>query len=71
MMFLAAWPGQAADIPESAGGISLQGIAQGAIHMGQPALRHTALRVSGVYTLKKDSVTWDEEKSTRRVFLHA
>jgi site-specific recombinase XerD len=33
-------------------------------------LRHTALRISDVCTLKKDAVSWDEEKSTWRVFLH-
>lgn len=33
-------------------------------------LRHTALRVSDVCTMKKDAVSWDEEKSTWRVFLH-
>ena len=33
-------------------------------------LRHTALRVSDVCALKKDAVSWDEEKSTWRVFLH-
>lgn len=33
-------------------------------------LRHTALRVSDVCTLKKDAVSWDEEKATWRVFLH-
>jgi site-specific recombinase XerD len=32
-------------------------------------LRHTALRVSDVCTLKTDAVSWDEEKSTWRVFL--
>jgi site-specific recombinase XerD len=33
-------------------------------------LRHTALRVSDVCTLKKDAVSWDKEKSTWRVFVH-
>jgi site-specific recombinase XerD len=32
-------------------------------------LRNTALRVSDVCTLKKDAISWDEEKSTWRVFL--
>ena len=32
-------------------------------------LRHTALRISDVCTLRKDAVSWDEEKSTWRVFL--
>lgn len=33
-------------------------------------LRRTALRVSDVCTLKKDAVSWDQEKGTWRVFLH-
>jgi site-specific recombinase XerC len=33
-------------------------------------LRHTALRVSEVCTLKKDAVSLDKEKSTSWVFLH-
>jgi integrase/recombinase XerC len=33
-------------------------------------LRHTALRVSDVCTLKKDAVSWDAAKSTWRVLLH-
>ena len=32
-------------------------------------LRHTALRVSDVCTLRKDAVSWDPEKNTWRVFL--
>ncbi|MGP8247083.1 MAG: tyrosine-type recombinase/integrase [Bryobacteraceae bacterium] len=33
-------------------------------------LRHTALRVSDVCTLRKDAVSWDSEKNTWRVFLY-
>jgi integrase len=33
-------------------------------------LRHTALRVSDVCTLRKDGVSWDPEKAVWRVFLH-
>jgi site-specific recombinase XerD len=33
-------------------------------------LRHTALRVSDVCTLRKDAVSWDPEKNTWRVFLY-
>ena len=33
-------------------------------------LRHTALRVSDVCTMKRDAVSWDQAKSTWRVFLH-
>ncbi len=33
-------------------------------------LRHTALRVSDVCTLRKDAVSWDAEKNTWRVFLY-
>jgi site-specific recombinase XerD len=33
-------------------------------------LRHTALRISDVATLRKDAVSWDAEKSTWRMFLH-
>jgi integrase len=33
-------------------------------------LRHTALRVSAVCTLRMDAVTWDAETNTRRVFLY-
>jgi integrase len=33
-------------------------------------LRHTALRVSDVCTLRKDAVSWDQEKNTSRVFLY-
>lgn len=33
-------------------------------------LRHTALRVSDVCTLRKDGVAWDPEKAVWRVFLH-
>jgi site-specific recombinase XerD len=32
-------------------------------------LRHTALRISDVYTLRKDAITWDGGKSTWRVCL--
>jgi site-specific recombinase XerD len=32
-------------------------------------LRHTALRISDVCTLRKDAVTWDQERSTWRVFI--
>jgi site-specific recombinase XerD len=32
-------------------------------------LRHSALRISDVCTLRKDAVSWDDEKSTWRVFL--
>lgn len=32
-------------------------------------LRHTALRISDVCTLRKDAVSWDQEKNTWRVFL--
>ena len=32
-------------------------------------LRHTALRISDVCTLRKDAVSWDEENSTWRVLL--
>ena len=32
-------------------------------------LRHTALRISDVCTLRKDSVSWDPEKGTWRVFV--
>jgi integrase len=33
-------------------------------------LRHTALRVSDICTLRKDAVSWDAEKHTWRVFLY-
>jgi integrase len=33
-------------------------------------LRHTALRISDVSTLRKDAVSWDQSGSTWRVFLH-
>ncbi len=33
-------------------------------------LRHTALRVSDVCTLRKDAVSWDPERGTWRVFLY-
>jgi len=33
-------------------------------------LRHTALRVSDVCTLRKDAVSWDAENNTWRVFLY-
>jgi site-specific recombinase XerD len=33
-------------------------------------LRHTALRVSDVCTLRKDAVSWDQERATWRVFLY-
>jgi integrase len=33
-------------------------------------LRHTALRVSDVCTLRKDAVSWDAEHNTWRVFLY-
>jgi site-specific recombinase XerD len=33
-------------------------------------LRHTALRVSDVCTLRKDAVSWDPERNTWRVFLY-
>jgi integrase len=33
-------------------------------------LRHTALRVSDVCILRKDAVSWDQEKNTWRVFLY-
>jgi integrase len=33
-------------------------------------LRHTALRISDVSTLRKDAVSWDSEKNTWRVFLY-
>jgi integrase len=33
-------------------------------------LRHTALRVSDVCTLRKDAISWDREKGAWRVFLH-
>jgi integrase/recombinase XerD len=33
-------------------------------------LRHTALRVSDVCTIRKDAISWDEKNSTWRVFLH-
>jgi site-specific recombinase XerD len=32
-------------------------------------LRHTALRISDVSTLRKDAVSWDPERSTWRVFI--
>ena len=32
--------------------------------------RHTALRISDVCTLRKDAITWDEERATWRVWLH-
>jgi len=32
-------------------------------------LRHTALRISDVCTMRKDAVTWDQERSTWRVFI--
>jgi site-specific recombinase XerD len=32
-------------------------------------LRHTALRISDVSTLRKDAVSWDQERSTWRVFI--
>jgi site-specific recombinase XerD len=32
-------------------------------------LRHTALRISDVSTLRKDAVSWDKERSTWRVFI--
>jgi integrase len=32
-------------------------------------LRNTALRISDVCTLRKDSISWDQEKATWRVFL--
>lgn len=32
-------------------------------------LRHTALRISDVCTLRKDAISWDAEKSQWRVFL--
>jgi site-specific recombinase XerD len=32
-------------------------------------LRHTALRISDVCTLRRDAVSWDQEKSTWRVFV--
>jgi len=32
-------------------------------------LRHTALRISDVCTLRKDAVSWDQEKNAWRVFL--
>ena len=32
-------------------------------------LRHTALRVSDVCTLRKDAISWDQEKTTWRVLL--
>ena len=32
-------------------------------------LRHTALRISDVSTLRKDAVSWDEAGATRRIFL--
>lgn len=33
-------------------------------------LRHTALRISDVCTLRRDAVSWDAGKSTWRIFLH-
>jgi site-specific recombinase XerD len=33
-------------------------------------LRHTALRVSDVCTLPKDAISWDEQNSAWRIFLH-
>jgi site-specific recombinase XerD len=33
-------------------------------------LRHTALRISDVCTLRKDAVSWDPEKNTWRIFLY-
>jgi site-specific recombinase XerD len=33
-------------------------------------LRHTALRVSDVCTLRKDAISWDPEQNTWRVFLY-
>jgi hypothetical protein len=33
-------------------------------------LRHTALRVSDVCTLRKDAASWDREQNTWRVFLY-
>jgi integrase len=32
-------------------------------------LRHTALRISDVCALRKDAVSWDQERATWRVFL--
>ena len=33
-------------------------------------LRHTALRVSDVCTLRKDAVSWDEKNNSWRIFIH-
>jgi integrase len=33
-------------------------------------LRHTALRISDVCTLRKDAISWDLKRATWRVFLH-
>jgi integrase len=33
-------------------------------------LRHTALRVSDVCTLRKDAVSWDERNRSWRIFIH-